>query len=97
MTMRASTDRTKRIKVTVKAEHIKEGRAQSCDACPIALAMREQHDPNALIGVCVATIHNVNYYAPKAARKFIDVFDLAHEHGTKPRVKPFTFYLQKRQ
>ena len=100
MTSRAtSTDtakRPKRIKVVVKAKHIKAGMAQNCQSCPIALAMREQYDPHATMGVTVATVNDVTYMAPKAAIRFVDKFDMAHEMGKKASVKPFTFYLTKK-
>jgi hypothetical protein len=95
--MGTSTDRTKkRLKVTVKAKHIKDGMAQNCQSCPIALAMREQHDPSATMGVTVATINDVNYAAPRSAVSFVDKFDLAHELGKKAKVRPFTFYLTRK-
>jgi hypothetical protein len=83
-----------KLTVSVEQSHIDRGERNSCCACPIALAMNEQHprDSSWRIGLataCIGWTGRASYLPPRAI-KFVRSFD------DKKEVKPFTFRLETR-
>ena len=81
----------KQIRVTVKAKHIRLGKAGAIKACPMALALKEQYecigDEFISVGFERATVKDTRYALSKTAARFVNRFDTG-----KP-VKPATFVL----
>jgi len=79
--------------ITVTAEHIARGVADSCDHCPVALAIREAlpHGPGLWVDSAHVTVGKPGHWTevdlPDTVTHFIEAFD-----GGDP-VRPFTFDL----
>jgi hypothetical protein len=73
------------MKITVTAEHIKNGVQHWPTMCPVSLAFREKFD-YASVGAKRAHVDSKTYYRlPRVAQKFIADFDC------RRKVAPFEF------
>ncbi len=81
------------MKIEVKQEHIDKGIRYKCDACPVALAIKEQINPHGLIvrnNIIIklkSTSKIMVLFIPKKAQTFIMSFDALR------KVEPFVFDL----
>lgn len=73
--------------IAVTQEHIDNGKAMSCGACPIALAAKEVFVEGLEIAVGIDCIGVDTYFVdlPDVARRFVRAFD------DGKFVRPFTF------
>ena len=82
-----------KLTVIVNQEHIIKGEKATCDKCPIALALNEQHPREIMWCVDPDSASNGSfeneerYLLPAKARDFMTRFDDGEE------VKPFSFKL----
>lgn len=76
------------MRIEVTLEHIRNGRRNSCYACPIALAIVDAANvQNPTVGSRSVSIGDMVYRLPVAAQDFIASFDTARD------VEPFSFDL----
>lgn len=80
-------------KINVTSNHIKRGKPENCESCPIALAVREQlhwSKAETYVSDNIGSVdRHVHYRLPEKAKRFMDRFDNALS------VKPFTFNLRR--
>lgn len=80
------------MKINVTAEHIRKGKKDDCDFCPIALAIAEKVKTSAEVFTTWVRIYKYEVYdLPKSAITFISRFD---KRGGKKTAKPFSFILK---
>lgn len=77
------------LRVTVTANHIAQGRRESCYECPIELALISAglRSDDVAVGRCIAWINDREYALPEPAQEFIRRFDEGVD------VEPFSFEL----
>lgn len=77
------------MRVNVTARDIQNGKAGSCDLCPVALALqRHKGFDHATVGTGTVWNGTAGFYLPRRAIRFVDGFD------TGKRVRPFKFDLE---
>lgn len=88
--------REKTIRVEVTDRHIREGRRNSCNSCPVALAIKDAGVPGPLVYVDDVFVPNYEGFEWEAVflggvSGFIDAFDC------EDKVQPFGFDLILKQ
>lgn len=83
-----------KIKVVVKAKHIRLGKPSQPDKCPIALALREMGYKKAECGLVAAQIGKYMYRLPPQVQNFVLTFDnFAYRRNYK--IVPIQFILDE--
>lgn len=79
------------MKIQVTAEDIVKGKRESCDSCPIALAITRKAGERASVDECTAWFISTESLIPLpvSARKFVRAFDRGDS------VAPFEFDLDR--
>jgi hypothetical protein len=76
-----------KVEINVTQEHIDNGLADKCFACPVALALSEKVKPAAAVHRGLILIGEKNLSQPLSVAEFVNDFD----EGVK--VEPFSFSL----
>jgi len=80
--------------IHVCSKHIKAGKRELGNLCPVALAIKEQAGVNGVLvgwNSIVAGYSNIKYHCPRNVKNFVRDFDFKG----KKFVKPFSFILKE--